>query len=166
MPARHIADLAGTRRSQFRIKPDTAPGSPTTGSHLIGEIHTDSLGALWHCIVSGSPGTWEAVGSAVGGQSSLPTGLQVIDSLAIASNRTIRWAVEVRKASRYRILEIVASHDGTNVHTQIPTSFQFGTGANDIVVDVDISGGNIRLIATPSTTGWTLTWKRVYAMPA
>ena len=102
----------------------------------------------------------------VGGQASLPTGLQVVDTVDITTYRTVRWAVEVRKASRYWISEVVASHDGTDATGQIPTSFQFGTGATDITIDVDISGSDMRLTATPATTGWTITWSRVYAMPA
>lgn len=58
MSARHIADLAGTRRSQFRILPDAAAGAPTTGYHAEGEIHMDANKVPWRCTVSGTPGTW------------------------------------------------------------------------------------------------------------
>ena len=36
----------------------TAPGAPTTGSYLQGEQWLDSLGVLYVCITSGTPGTW------------------------------------------------------------------------------------------------------------
>ena len=166
MPPRHLADLAGTRRSQFRINPAGAAGAPTTGAHLIGELHIDSVGSVWYCTTAGTPGTWVAGNVVIAGQSSPATGPQVIDTVAIASFRTVRWAVELRKALRYRVLEIVASHDGVTPQHQIPTSFEFGTGANDITVDVDISGGNLRLLTTPATTGWILTWSRLYALRA
>jgi hypothetical protein len=57
---RHIADLAGTRRNQFRINPAGTSGAPTTGYHQVGEIHMDSAGSMWRCTASGTPGTWAA----------------------------------------------------------------------------------------------------------
>lgn len=36
----------------------TSPGAPTTGSYLQGEQWLDSLGVLYICTVSGTPGTW------------------------------------------------------------------------------------------------------------
>lgn len=36
----------------------SSPGAPTTGSWTAGNLVLDSLGVLWYCTVSGSPGTW------------------------------------------------------------------------------------------------------------
>lgn len=36
----------------------SSPGAPTTGSWTAGQLVLDSLGVLWYCTVSGSPGTW------------------------------------------------------------------------------------------------------------
>ena len=55
---RHLSDLAGTRRNQFRINPADAVGPPATGYHQIGEEHVDSGGTRFHCTASGTPGTW------------------------------------------------------------------------------------------------------------
>jgi hypothetical protein len=36
----------------------SSPGAPTTGSWVVGNLVLDSLGILWYCTVSGTPGTW------------------------------------------------------------------------------------------------------------
>jgi len=167
MPPRHIADLAGTRRSQFRIKPDAVPSSPSSGYHQTGELHMDSDGVMWICRTSGTPGTWERVETIVTGTIvSAGAGLQVLDSLAIASYRTVKWALECTKPSESKVLvrEIVATHNGTLVSDQRPVSFQIGNGNFNIDINVDISGGNIRLTVTPNSTGWTLKWRRLFSM--
>lgn len=167
MPARHIADLAGTRRSQFRIRPDAAAGPPTTGAHQLGDLHMDSLGRLWQCSASGTPGTWVMLDPVIAGQQgALPVSLTVLDSVAITSYRTVKWALELKKGTKYQIFEIVASHNDTTPTDQRPVSYKIGTGTIDISADVDIVSSNLRLTVTPASTGWTATWRRLYAMQA
>lgn len=36
----------------------SSPGAPTTGSWTLGTLVLDSLGVLWYCTSSGTPGTW------------------------------------------------------------------------------------------------------------
>jgi hypothetical protein len=36
-------------------------GAPSTGTHQIGELYVDSVGALFYCRTSGSPGTWVTI---------------------------------------------------------------------------------------------------------
>lgn len=36
----------------------SSPGAPTTGPWIAGNLVLDSLGILWYCTVSGTPGTW------------------------------------------------------------------------------------------------------------
>lgn len=62
MPDLHLANLAGTRKSQFRIRPAGTTGAPTTGAHAVGEIHMDSEGSMWRCTAAGTPGTWSQLG--------------------------------------------------------------------------------------------------------
>ncbi len=40
------------------LAPSGSAGKPTANTHQKGEIYVDSLGVLYTCIVSGSPGTW------------------------------------------------------------------------------------------------------------
>jgi hypothetical protein len=48
-------------RAPLRLYPRTNPGKPTTGSHQIGELSLDKVGALFICTVAGTPGTWRKV---------------------------------------------------------------------------------------------------------
>lgn len=36
----------------------SSPGAPTTGAWVLGDLVLDSIGVLWYCTVSGTPGTW------------------------------------------------------------------------------------------------------------
>lgn len=170
MPAaRYLADLAGTGRSQFRIKPDAAAGPPTSGYHKIGTLHMDATGVLWSCTATGTPGSWVAlapVDPPVGGQVVLPAALTVLDTLDITLYRTAKWALELRKGTKLWVEEILASHDGTTPTDVRPASFKIGTGPVDADGEVDISGGLLRLTVTPGSTGWTATWRRLYALGA
>jgi hypothetical protein len=168
MPDRYLADLAGTLRNQFRITPAATSGPPVSGTHQEGELHMDSLGSVWSCVASGTPGTWVLLDPVIGGQSpSLPVSTTVLDSFLIADYVTVKWALDLRKGTKAQIFEIVGTHDGTNPTDQRPTSFRIGTGAIDIDADVDITGGTtMRLTVTPVTTGWTATWRRMFALEA
>jgi hypothetical protein len=41
------------------LSPSNTNGSPTTGSHFMGEFVVDRGGALYFCTQSGTPGTWK-----------------------------------------------------------------------------------------------------------
>jgi hypothetical protein len=41
---------------------DASPGPPTTGDHEAGELYRDSLGDLYECITTGTPGIWQFYG--------------------------------------------------------------------------------------------------------
>ena len=157
---RYISDLAGTQRPSFRVALAGTSGPPTTGVHLAGEIYKDSGGNQWNCIVSGEPGTWD------GGKVDLLASLNVLDSVDIAQFRTTKWSFTAVKGSTVLILEIVASHDGTDPSDVRPASMQIGAGPVDLTVDIDISAGRLRLTATPATSGWAAAWRRLYATVA
>jgi hypothetical protein len=42
-----------------RLVPRSATGHPTSGSHQVGELVVDHVGALWLCTKAGAPGTWK-----------------------------------------------------------------------------------------------------------
>ena len=48
-------------RAPLWLKPSADKGAPTTGKHSMGEVRMDSDGALWACVVSGTPGEWRRV---------------------------------------------------------------------------------------------------------
>ena len=45
----------------LRLRPSKIQGSPNTGDHSMGELYVDNEGALYFCVVSGTPGTWKRV---------------------------------------------------------------------------------------------------------
>jgi len=48
-------------RAQLRLTPTGRIGKPTTGTHQIGEVYLDKLGAIYICMSTGTPGTWRKV---------------------------------------------------------------------------------------------------------
>lgn len=61
----------GTTAAGIRLTPAGTTGSPASGTHGAGELHVDSLGVLYICSSSGTPGTWAAAGA--GGTGTLTT---------------------------------------------------------------------------------------------
>lgn len=152
MPARHFADLAGTRRSQFRVRPDAASGPPTTGAHLIGEIHVDSLGVLWSCVIAGTPGSWQ------GGKRSVALGNsagQVVDTSLATTRSSAVWDITFINATSTEYSRVSASTDLTDV-TYNQSSIVAQGPSTFPVVAVDLSSGSIRLIVDTVSVGWTV----------
>lgn len=50
-------------KAQLRLVPASTRGKPT-GAHSKGEIYMDSTGALFVCVIDGTPGTWRKVRTA------------------------------------------------------------------------------------------------------
>lgn len=51
------ASLQG-KQAPLRLVPSESSGPPASGAHLMGELYVDSVGDLFFCKVSGSPGKW------------------------------------------------------------------------------------------------------------
>lgn len=118
-------------------------------------------GAAWVNIGSGGGG------GGVGGQiQNMPASTQIVDSLNSVLYRTVHWALEFRKAPDILIFEIIGTHNGIAASDLRPASMLVGTGLPDISATVTLSGGFLQLQVTPVTTGWTVTWSRIYAMQA
>jgi hypothetical protein len=45
-------------RAPLYLNPGATAGPPTTGSHQRGEVWVDANGLHWHCVATGTPGTW------------------------------------------------------------------------------------------------------------
>lgn len=57
--------VLGGGKAQLRLLPRPTPGKPTTGSHQVGELYLDKVGALFICTAPGTPGTWRKVTTAL-----------------------------------------------------------------------------------------------------
>jgi len=82
------------------------------------------------------------------------TSADTISSVSATVNRSATFQVQVTRGTEYHVTTINVVHDGTNAFLS-----EFGTirtGSILATFDADISGGNLRLRATPTTTASTV----------
>ena len=76
-----------------------------------------------------------------------------ITNLPIASYRSAEYLIQVTEGTKYHVTKVLAIHDGTNVtfneYGTLTTSTSLSTFA------LDVSSGNMRLLATPASTNST-----------
>jgi hypothetical protein len=80
---------------------------------------------------------------------SATTANQVLDSLATASYTSARYLIEAVTASDVEMVEVVLAVAGANVYLN-STSMISSSTAFQATYDADISGGNVRLLVTPT----------------
>jgi hypothetical protein len=74
-------------------------------------------------------------------------------SLAIASYRSVEYTIQATQGSNFHTTKILALHDGSSAyHTEYGSIFN---NAAVSTYDVDVSGGNMRLLATPASASTT-----------
>ena len=79
--------------------------------------------------------------------------------LPIATYRSVEYTIQATQGTNFHTTKIIALHDGSLAY---PT--EYGSVFNTAAVatyDVDVSGGNIRLLATPASSS-TTTYKIVF----
>jgi hypothetical protein len=83
--------------------------------------------------------------------STSPVGIH--SALAIATYRSVEYTIQATQGTNFHTKKLLAIHDGsTAYHTE------YGSIFNNVGVstyDVDVSGGKIRLLATPSSASAT-----------
>jgi len=75
-------------------------------------------------------------------------------SLDLSVYRSVEYQIQVTEGSKYHTTKILAIHNGTAA-----VSNEYGTlniGASTATFDVDISGSNMRLLATPASSNSTV----------
>jgi hypothetical protein len=91
----------------------------------------------------------------------------VLDSVSAATYKAMKWSIEAIKGTATWYSEISAAHDGTTpVWTEGNVELAPGGGTFDFTNSVDISGGLLRLITTPSSTGWTFRVRQLTRLAA
>jgi hypothetical protein len=67
---------------RFDAVPSRQAPTADAAAHLVGEVVADASGALWHCVVAGTPGTWRKLGGpgTAGQLHVLPAPARVYDS--------------------------------------------------------------------------------------
>jgi len=91
------------------------------------------------------------------------TANQVLLSLSATTYRAIVAEISILSSTSYHVLEVKIIHDGTSAwHTQYSDVF---TGASLTTIDSDVSGGNIRLLVTPTNavTVYRVTYRAIAA---
>ena len=85
------------------------------------------------------------------------SGVNVIDGFLQSEFRSAKYLVQVTSGTDYHVTEILVIHNGTNVYMT-----EYAAIYDNVALatfDSDISGGYVRLLATPTNTGSSI---RVY----
>jgi hypothetical protein len=131
---------------------NTTPSTSTTTGALIvdggvgiqGELHTSSL------VING---TYDVIGSNVT-LSTTATG-QVINSLDASIYRSVKYMVQITHGTDYQVQEILLLHDSVDTFV---TQYAQLLSTNNLILatyDADLSGGNMRLLVSPTFTNTT-----------
>ena len=82
------------------------------------------------------------------------TSQTAIDTFPAATYRSVKYQVQITRGTEYHITEIYIVHDGTSSYgTEYAT---IKTGSQLATFDSDINSGNVRLLATPSSSSSTV----------
>ena len=77
-----------------------------------------------------------------------------IDSFSASTYRSAKYQVQITRGSEYQVTEISIVHDGSDSYgTEYAT---LKTGETLSTFSTDISGGNVRLLATPTSSSSTV----------
>ena len=74
-------------------------------------------------------------------------------SVPIASYRSVDYTIQATEGGNYHTTKITALHDGSTAYYNEYASIYNSSAA--ATYDVDVSGGNLRLLATPASSGIT-----------
>ena len=92
--------------------------------------------------------------SAVTATLSTTTETAVHSGLSTTAYRSVEYTIQVTEGTNYHSTKILAVHDGTTAyHSEYGTVY---TNSSVATFDVDLNGGNIRLLATGSTSNSTV----------
>ena len=96
--------------------------------------------------------TYVRIGSVVS-TSSTTAQVGIHSALSSTTYRSVEYMVQAAQGTNFHTTKILAVHDGTTAYlSEYGTIYNNSTLAN---YDVDISGGNIRLLSTPASSGIT-----------
>ena len=137
-------------------QPNTASGGATTGTNVgigttspsekldvVGNIELN--GALY----IGSRGIYQQENTDV------DTGTETVANVAIATYTAAFFDFVIKKTTNVRSGTVYACHDGTNVEFTETSTNDLGD-TSDVTLSVDISGTNMRLLATVTSDDWSV----------
>lgn len=81
------------------------------------------------------------------------TSQTAIHTLPISTYRSVEYLIQATQGTNYHLTKVLSVHDGTLAY---PTEYGIlYTNTSLAAFTVDISGGNMRLLATPSSSSLT-----------
>ena len=83
------------------------------------------------------------------------TGLELVAQVAVATYTAAFFDYVIKKGTNVRAGVVYACHDGTNVEFSETSTVDLGN-TSDVALSVDISGGQMRLLANAATTSWSV----------
>ena len=82
------------------------------------------------------------------------TSQTAVDTFAASTYRSVKYQIQITRGSEYHITEVFIVHDGTTSYgTEYAT---IKTGSSLASFDTDIDSGNVRLLATPTSSSSTV----------
>lgn len=87
--------------------------------------------------------------------STISSGTNVVGSFPTSDGNGANFEYVVKSTVDYRVGQIMAVWDGVDVFYNEVTTIDLGN-TTDIILQVDIAGGNVRLIADSVSAGWTV----------
>jgi hypothetical protein len=124
---------------------------------------TDAAG--WYPGASNVEAALAEIGAGFSGQltGTIPAAPTAIDAVAVSQYGDVEWELGmVKGTTRYSTL-VRANNDGSTTvnHTESCVTIMPSTGGTfDFTITTAISGGNMQLVITPSTTGWAYRLRR------
>ena len=86
-------------------------------------------------------------------QTSSTSQIGIHSAFPVTSYRSVEYTIQATEGSSYHSTKILALHDGSSAyHTEYASIYNASSVAT---YDVDVSGGNLRLLATPASSGIT-----------
>jgi len=147
----------------------SAPSTTTTGTGVLTFLGTPSSANLAAAVTdeTGSGalvfGTAPTITTSLGLSTSTPTAIgllkvatlttsattanQVVDSNSSTTYRCVEYFIQIVSGTSYHITKLLVVHDGTTAYV---TEYGSVSTADIATFDADISGGNIRLLTTPT----------------
>jgi hypothetical protein len=85
----------------------------------------------------------------------IDTGAEVVAQVAHATYTAAFFDFVIKKGTNVRSGTVYACHDGTNVEFTETSTNDLGD-TSDVTLSVDISGANMRLLATVTSDDWSV----------
>ena len=119
-----------------------------TATSFVGDLTGDTTGDL-------TGNVYLSQGFVYSGSTTVTSTSQTaIDTFPAATYRSAKYQVQITRGTEYHITEIYIVHDGTSSYgTEYAT---IKTGSQLAIFDSDINSGNVRLLATPTSSSSTV----------